>query len=87
MDNFNEISRYNPFPGKPIIEFAGLKLYLDDLLILGILFFLYKEGVKDNLLFLFLVFLLFTSWTLGTFLKVHFVTILRCFFPPSPKTS
>ena len=26
MDNFNEISRYNPFPGKPIIEFAGFEI-------------------------------------------------------------
>lgn len=58
MDNFNEISRYN---NNPIIEFAGFKLYLDDLLILGILLFLYEEGVKDNLLFLFLFFLLLTS--------------------------
>ena len=41
-----------------IFEIFGLKLYFDDLLILGLLFFLYTEGVKDHWLFLSLILLL-----------------------------
>ena len=54
--NFNGFSDND----KPVIEFAGLKLYLDDLLILSILFILYKEDVKDDMLFILLVLLLLT---------------------------
>lgn len=43
---------------EPIIELMGLKLYLDDLIIIGILFFLYQEDVKDDLLFISLILLL-----------------------------
>lgn len=43
---------------EPIFEMLGIKLYLDDLIIIGLLFFLYNEGVKDELLFLSLIFLL-----------------------------
>ena len=39
-------------------ELFGLKLYLDDILLLCLLFFLYQEGVKDDELFLSLVLLL-----------------------------
>ena len=42
----------------PIIEFMGLTLYLDDLIIIGILFFLYDEDVNDELLFIILILLL-----------------------------
>lgn len=45
---------------KPIIEIMGIKLYLDDLIILGLLFFLYQEGVKDEMLFIVLILLLLT---------------------------
>ena len=39
-------------------EIFGIKLYFDDVLILSLLFFLYKEEVKDESLFLALVLLL-----------------------------
>lgn len=45
---------------KPIFEIFGIKLYFDDLLILGLLFFLYSEGVEDQELFLALILLLFS---------------------------
>lgn len=43
---------------EPILEIIGIELYLDDLIILGLLFFLYQEGVKDEILFISLVLLL-----------------------------
>lgn len=51
FDSFNNFE-------EPVIEFMGLKLYLDDLIIIGILFFLYEEDVKDDLLFISLIMLL-----------------------------
>ena len=44
---------------QPIFELFGIKLFLDDLIILGILFFLYKEEVKDDMLYIILFLLLF----------------------------
>lgn len=44
--------------GDVLFELFGLKLYFDDVLILSLLFFLYKEEVKDEGLFLALVLLL-----------------------------
>ena len=41
-----------------VLDLFGLKLYFDDVLILSLLFFLYKEEVKDEGLFLALVLLL-----------------------------
>lgn len=43
----------------PMFEFNGFKLYEDDLLILSIIYFLYKEEVHDNLLLVALFSLLF----------------------------
>ena len=43
---------------QPIVEFMGIKLYLDDLIIIGLLFFLYKEDVHDEILFGILLLLL-----------------------------
>lgn len=43
---------------KPIFEIFGLELYFDDILIIALIFFLYNEGVRDNLLFISLVLLL-----------------------------
>lgn len=40
------------------LDLFGIKLYFDDVLILSLLFFLYKEDVKDEGLFLALVMLL-----------------------------
>ena len=45
---------------KPIFEILGIKLYFDDLLILGLLFFLYSEGNQDQELFFALILLLFS---------------------------
>ncbi len=59
--NFNFLNFENIFSGnsdEPIFEILGIKLYLDDLLILGLLFILYNEGVKDEMLFIALVLLL-----------------------------
>lgn len=41
-----------------VLDLFGLHLYFDDVLILGLLFFLYKEEVKDEGLFLALIMLL-----------------------------
>lgn len=60
-------SKFNPIsfhfegffdPNQVVLEVLGLKLYLDDFVILGLLFILYQEDVKDEMLFLVLIFLL-----------------------------
>ena len=43
---------------KPVFEIFGISLYFDDLLLLGLLFFLYSEGVQDQELFISLILLL-----------------------------
>lgn len=65
ITNLNEIS--NTINSKtpencdqPIFEVFGIKLYLDDLIILGILFFLYQQDVKDEMLYIILLLLLFS---------------------------
>ena len=45
---------------EPVLEILGIELYLDDIIILGLLFFLYKEDVQDEMLFLSLILLLLT---------------------------
>ena len=52
----------NGFSNKeePLLVFSGFKLYLDDIIILALLFFLYKEDVKDDILFILLILLLIT---------------------------
>ena len=48
-----------PKPDTPVwFDLFGIKLYFDDVLILSLLFFLYREEVKDEGLFLALVLLL-----------------------------
>lgn len=42
----------------PIIEVLGISLYLDDIIILCLLFILYKEETKDEMLFISLILLL-----------------------------
>ena len=55
----NTPSSYELPPNKDfVLDLLGLKLYFDDVLILSLLFFLYKEDVKDEGLFLALVLLL-----------------------------
>ena len=41
-----------------IFNIAGITLYFDDILIICLLFFLYSEGVKDEMLFISLILLL-----------------------------
>lgn len=58
---FGPIHFQNPFSmnsEEPIIEILGISLYLDDIIILGLLFFLYQEDVKDYMLYLVLIMLL-----------------------------
>lgn len=43
-----------------LFEIFGLKIFLDDLIIVCLLFFLYQENVKDNELFIVLILLLLT---------------------------
>lgn len=43
---------------EPVFEIFGLKLYFDDVLIIALIFFLYNEGVRDNLLFISLILIL-----------------------------
>lgn len=60
-NSFGPIYFQNPFSidsENPVLEILGLNLYLDDIIILGLLFFLYKEGVQDEMLFLALILLL-----------------------------
>ena len=53
-------SRYHTNDDQAIFEIFGIKLYLDDLIILGILFFLYQQNVKDEMLYIILFLLLFS---------------------------
>lgn len=55
----NIFNQQNLPPNKDfVLDLFGLKLYFDDVLILSLIFFLYKEDVKDEGLFLSLVLLL-----------------------------
>lgn len=54
--NFNALFSSNT--DQAIFELFGISLYLDDIIILGLLYFLYQEEVKDDMLFLCLILLL-----------------------------
>ena len=56
--NFNLSALLESDLNTPVIEILGIKLYLDDLIIIGLLFFLYKEDVQDEILFGILLLLL-----------------------------
>lgn len=43
---------------EPIFEIFGIRLFMDDILILCLLYFLYEENVKDEILFIVLLLLL-----------------------------
>jgi len=45
---------------EPLFELLGIQIYLDDIIILALLFLLYQEGVEDQMLYLTLVMLLFS---------------------------
>lgn len=53
-------SRSSSDSEQAIFEIFGIKIYLDDLIILGILFFLYQQNVKDEMLYIILLLLLFS---------------------------
>ena len=59
--SFGPVSFKNPLFSdieEPVFEIFGIQLYLDDIIILGLLFFLYQEGVQDEMLFIALILLL-----------------------------
>lgn len=45
---------------EPIFELFGIHLFLDDIIIICILIFLFQEDVKDEMLFIILIMLLFS---------------------------
>ena len=53
--NKNSESLYNP---NDYFEILGIKFHYDDILLICLIFFLYKEGVKDESLFVGLILLL-----------------------------
>lgn len=60
-NSFGPINFKNPFFNnieEPIFEILGIELYLDDIIILGLLFFLYQENVEDEMLYISLILLL-----------------------------
>ena len=48
----------NNYDQNYFLELFGIKLYLDDILIISIIFFLYQEGIRDDELFICLILLL-----------------------------
>lgn len=61
MELNNLISNlFNGNTNTDCIEIFGYKIHFDDLLLLGLIFCLYKEGVEDQLLFMSLILLLLT---------------------------
>ena len=54
----NKSKNHNIDNDDSIFEIFGLKLHQDDLLLIGLILFLYTEGVKDEFLFISLILLL-----------------------------
>lgn len=58
-DNFDNNNRNSFLSNNNVIfEIFGIKLHYDDILLICLIFFLYKEGVKDESLFISLILLL-----------------------------
>lgn len=57
ISNTNNYKR-SSISDQAIFEIMGIKLYLDDLIILGVLYFLYEQNVKDEMLYIILFLLL-----------------------------
>ena len=57
-DSKTEQETHSTESSEYLFEIFGLKLYLDDVLIMCLLYFLYTEGVQDQELFLCLILLL-----------------------------
>lgn len=53
-------SKFNKATEKAIFEMFGIELYTDDLIIICLLFFLYQQNVKDEMLYIILFLLLFS---------------------------
>lgn len=49
---------FNSSNDETFFEIFGIKLYFDDILLICLIFFLYKEGVQDQYLFIALILLL-----------------------------
>ena len=58
VDNCNSNVTNNDEDEENFFEILGIKLYSDDILLLCLIFFLYKEGVQDEYLFIALIMLL-----------------------------
>lgn len=58
MDSDNSTKPSNDTGSSACINILGIKLYMDDLIILFIIFILYKEKIKDNELIICLLLLL-----------------------------
>lgn len=56
--NSNATNCNNEDIENPMFEIFGIKLFFDDILIICLIFFLYKEEVKDQTLFIALILLL-----------------------------
>lgn len=69
QDSFNKFQNPNIYSEKesskieskekPLFEILGIKLFSDDLLVLALIYFLYKENINDTLLLIALFSLLF----------------------------
>lgn len=57
-DSKNEQNTRSTESSECLFEIFGLKLYIDDVLIICLLYFLYSEGVQDQELFICLILLL-----------------------------
>lgn len=55
MDFINLINKFFPLDPSGKINIFGFKLQIDDLLIIALLFFFYKERVSNKLLYLILI--------------------------------
>ena len=51
---------FGNYNNNPFLSIFGFDLYSDDILILCILFSMYMEGIKDQMLFMILLLLLFS---------------------------
>lgn len=58
VEDVKENSNEKRYRDSEYFEIFGLKLYFDDILLICMIFFLYNEGVEDQLLFISLVMLL-----------------------------
>ncbi len=58
VHNQDRVQNNSKSAENPIFEIFGIRLFFDDILIISLIFFLYNEGVRDNLLFISLILIL-----------------------------